>query len=72
MALQEGVGVVVRRSRRSTKAVSRFEPCAPVLAPLPPTLERLFGLISQPVLQLNTASDGHMIAREISILLGST
>ena len=69
MALQVRVDVV-RRSRRSTKVVSRFETRAPVLAPLPPTLERLFGLISLPVSKLDTASDGHMIVREISILLG--
>ena len=32
--------------------------------------KRLFGLVSEPVLKLETSPDGHLTLREISILLG--
>ncbi len=59
----------VRTARRTKRAVPP-KPCAPVLPRLPPALERLFGLVYEPVLKLETSPDGHLALREISILLG--
>jgi hypothetical protein len=44
--------------------------CVPIHPPLPPALERMFGLVSQPVLKLESSEDGQLTLREISILLG--
>src|SRR3954471_24642291 len=44
--------------------------CVPIHPPLPPALERMFGLVSQPVLKLEGSADGQLTLREISILLG--
>src|SRR3954452_22035926 len=42
----------------------------PIHPPLLPVLERMFGLVSQPVLKLESSEDGQLTLREISILLG--
>jgi len=70
MAVQESVVPVVRRGRPRTKPVVVLERQAPILPPLPPAVEGLFGLIAAPVLKLEAAPDGQQTLREIGILLG--
>src|SRR3954465_3894811 len=48
----------------ATQAVTLPQP------PLPPTLERLFGLIAEPVRTLEAAPDSPLTLREIGLLLG--
>ena len=66
MAFRQGVGPVVT-SHRNTKPALATQAEGP---PLPPVLERLFGLIAEPVLRLEAAPDGLMTVREIGLLLG--
>src|SRR5215203_2929894 len=70
MAVQQSVVPSIGRSRRRTKSPVVLERRAPVHPPLRPALEGLFGLVSVPVLKLETSSDAHLTLREISILLG--
>ncbi len=69
MALHESSAPAERRSRR-TKSVAPSERPAPAYPPLPPALDRLFGLVTEPVLKLETAPDDHLTLREIGLLLG--
>src|SRR5215207_6311272 len=70
MAVQQSVVPEIGRSRRRTKSSVVLERRAPALPPLRPALEGLFGLVSEPVLKLETSPDAHLTLREISILLG--
>src|SRR5215207_1097220 len=47
-----------------------FSRCAPAQPPLPPVLEKMFGLVSERLLKLETSLDAHLTLRETSILLG--
>lgn len=70
MAAQQSVVPAIGRSRRRTNSSVVLERRAPAHPPLPPALESLLGLVSEPVLKLETAPDAHLTLREISILLG--
>ncbi len=70
MAAQQSVVPAIGRSRRRTKSSVVLERRAPAHPRLPPALESLFGLVSEPVLKLETSSDAQLTLREISILLG--
>ena len=70
MAVQQSVVPAIGRSRRRTKLSVVLERRAPALPPLPRALEGLFGLVSEPVLKLETSPDAQLTLREISILLG--
>ena len=66
MALQHGIGPAptTRRCHEPALATQAEGP------PLPPVLERLFGLIAEPVRRLEAAPDDHLTVREIGLLLG--
>ncbi len=70
MTAQESIGPAVGRSGRRTKSVVTSGRRTPILPLLPPALESLFLLVSEPVLKLETSPDAQMTLREISILLG--
>src|SRR4051812_42488114 len=69
MAFQHGIGAAIlpRPGRKSALASQVLSPPQP---PLPPTLERLFGLIAEPVRKLEAAPEGPLTVREIGLLLG--
>jgi len=66
MAFRQAVEPVVT-SHRHTKPALATQAEGP---PLPPVLERLFGLIAEPVRKLEAAPDGPLTVREIGLLLG--
>src|SRR5215213_7223647 len=66
MTFHQGVAPAVATRSRSRPALATQA----VGPPLPPALESLFGLVSEPVLKLGTAPDGQWTVREIGILLG--
>jgi hypothetical protein len=70
MAAQQSVVPAIGRSRRRTKPSVVLERRAPAHPYLPLALESLFGLVSVPVLKLETSPDAQLTLREISILLG--
>jgi hypothetical protein len=69
MTFQHGVGpaTLPHHGRKSALAAQVVSPPQP---PLPPTLERLFGLIVEPVWKLGAAPEGDLTLREIGLLLG--
>src|SRR3954447_4827295 len=69
MALQHGVGPVVPPQPGSQSALAS-QVLTPPQPPLPPALERLFGLIAEPVRKLEAAPEGHLPLRQIGLLLG--
>src|SRR4051794_8564929 len=69
MAFRQAVEPVVT-SHRHTKPALATQALSPPQPPLPPTLERLFGLIAEPVWKLEAAPDDHLTLREIGLLLG--
>src|SRR5215207_2343880 len=66
---QQIEGTRVGSPRHRTGKVAPH-PCAPIHPYLLPALERMFGLVSEPVLKLEGLADGQLTLREISILLG--
>src|SRR3954447_18946141 len=70
MRVQPSVGPVVERPRRPRKRTEPSKRRAPSQPPLPPALERLFGLIAEPVWKLEAAPEGDLTLREIGLLLG--
>lgn len=69
MAVQENCGSRARRFRRRTRLAIARECRAPDSPGLPPALEGLFALISEPVLNLESSSDAQTRVREIGISL---
>jgi len=69
MIFQHGVGAALP-PRPSSKSALASQALSPPQPPLPPTLERLFGLIAEPVLRLEAAPGGPLTLREIGLLLG--
>src|SRR3954470_11844066 len=71
MTLQHGVGPVVPPQPGSQSALAS-QVLIPPQPPLPPTLERLFGLIADPVRTLEATPEGDLTLRQIGLLLGDS
>src|SRR4051794_2553014 len=69
MTFQHGIGPAIL-PRPGSKSALASQALSPPQPPLPPTLERLFGLIAEPVWKLEAAPDGDLTLREIGLLLG--
>src|SRR3954447_11128735 len=69
MSVQHGIApaATTRRSHKPALATQVLSPPQPLL---PPALERLFGLIAEPVRKLEAAPEGDLTLREIGLLLG--
>ena len=70
MRVQPSIGPAVEHPQRARKRTEPAERRVPAQPPLPPALERLFGLIAEPVRKLEAAPDGDLPLREIGLLLG--
>src|SRR3982751_1900689 len=69
MTFQHGIGAAIP-PRPGSKSGLASQVLSPPQPPLPPTLERLFGLIAEPVRKLEAAPEGPLTLREIGLLLG--
>src|SRR5437763_15445829 len=69
MSVQHGVEPVVTSHRHNNPALAT-QAVSPPQPPLPPVLERLFGLIAEPVRKLEATPEGDLTLREIGLLLG--
>jgi hypothetical protein len=69
MAFQQGVAPAAT-THRHTKPALASQALSPPQPHLPPFLERLFGLIAEPVRTLEAAPDSPLTLREIGLLLG--
>src|SRR4051812_9918662 len=69
MSVQHGIGAAPL-PRPGSKSGLASQVLSPPQPPLPPTLERLFGLIAEPVRKLEATSEGDLTVREIGLLLG--
>jgi hypothetical protein len=70
MRVQPSIGPVIERPQRRRKRTEPSKRRAPDQPPLPPALERLFGLIAEPVRKLEAAPESDLTVREIGLLLG--
>src|SRR3954468_24711921 len=69
MTFQHGIGPALP-PRPGSKSALASQVLIPPKPPLPPTLDRLFGLIAEPVRTLEAAPEGDLPLREIGLLLG--
>src|SRR3954468_877271 len=69
MSVQHGIGAAIP-PRPGSKSALASQALSPPQPPLPPVLERLFGLIAEPVRKLEAAPKDRLTLREIGLLLG--